>query len=327
MKRVVLVCVILGVFAGTLFAGGGGQQQGATFTPSRSVDFHVSSGPGGGSDIYSRVISDIIAREGFTTVPITVINNTDGAGNINRVQVSNATGVVANHSFLAMNAGDVVTMIRPTPLRVENFRAIAILAADKHLLYGPPNHRYTTFPQIVDAINRGERLTAGAARMGDDEVVYDRLMAQMGWNSDNLAFVGYTSSAEAITAVLGGHIDFTFSKPAATDPFVVAGQIIPIVAFATERFGGNLASAPILSELGYNNVEFPLFRGILAPPTMTDEAVEYWGNVLRRVIETPAWKENYIQRFLATEMAVFGRDADEVYARHQAVMLRELGLD
>ena len=325
MKKTVLMGLILLLIVGMLFAAGRGQREGE-WAPSRSVEWLVSWGPGGGSDIFVRSIADIITRENLSSASFSVINNTEGGGNVVRMRTANATGSIANHTLLSFVLGDMLGMLATTPLRMHNFRPLAIIAVDRHLLFVPRGSPLTSFHDVVAAIERGERLTT-AGTMGDDEVNYQLLLEEMNWTRSQFAFVRYGSTAEAITAALGHHLSTVISKPAAAAPFVESGDLIPIAALSPERFGGNLASAPTLSELGFNNVYFPQWRGIIAPAAMSDEAAAYWVNVFKKVAETDAWRIGYLQRFMLDEATIFGNDAVEFLAgQEEGILYGRYGL-
>ena len=105
------------------------------------------------------------------------------------------------------------------------------------------------------------------------------------------------STGDAITAALGGHVEFVISKPAAASEYVTAGSLIPVLALSTERYTGNLADAPTLSEIGdYENVEVPVWRGVAAPAAMSDAAAAYWSEQLGKVAETDTWKNDYLEK-------------------------------
>ena len=96
---------------------------------------------------------------------------------------------------------------------------------------------------------------------------------------------------------------------------------------ANERYTGNLADAPTLSEVGdYNNVEVPVWRGVAAPAAMSDEAAAYWSEVLGSVSETDAWKNEYIDanKLIADYMDTTA--ATEYVTKYEADYMAENGL-
>ena len=302
MKRFLCTLSLLALFAGgQLFAGGAGQADADTFTPSRNIDWIVSSGAGGGSDIFTRVITDIIRQENLVNRSFMVANRIDGGGEVSRAQVSQTTGPAANHTLLTFNSGDLMPMLENTNRRSSDFRIIAVMALDKQFLYVTPQSRFQNFQQIIDAINAGERIVVGGSR-GDDVVTFNLMLQENGWSHAQMPYITHNSSNEAITSILGGHVDVVVSKPAASDPFVEAGQLIPILALANERLPGNLSHVPTLGEFPpFRNVEFPTWRGVAAPAAMTPAAQAYWSNIMAQVVQTHAWRVGYMERFMLIE--------------------------
>ena len=120
------------------------------------------------------------------------------------------------------------------------------------------------------------RIVIGGSK-GDDIATYDALLEELGLTEDQMGYITYDSTGDAITAALGGNLDFVISKPASASQYVESGDLTPVLALSNERFTGNLADAPTLSEIGdYENVEVPVWRGVAAPAAMSDAAVEFW---------------------------------------------------
>ena len=70
-------------------SGGGNSGGDGTFTPSKTVTWTCTSSAGGGSDIFSRKISEIMTNEGLVNgQTIVVSNETDGAGEIGRNKIA-----------------------------------------------------------------------------------------------------------------------------------------------------------------------------------------------------------------------------------------------
>ena len=87
MKKLLFNVMLLMVFAVSWgFAGGqqgaGSTESGEGWKPSRNVEWFIPSSAGGGSDIFARIIADILVKEGIVTTPITVINRGDGGGEL-----------------------------------------------------------------------------------------------------------------------------------------------------------------------------------------------------------------------------------------------------
>jgi putative tricarboxylic transport membrane protein len=163
----------------------------------------------------------------------------------------------------------------------------------------------------MDAVKAGNRVVSGGSR-GDDQTTFGLLLAEMGWTEAQAPYIISSSSNDAITSILGNHIDIVISKPAAASPYVEAGQLIPILALSNVRFTGDLASAPTVSEVGpFKNVEFPVWRGIVGPAAMSPEAQAFWSAAFKKVTETGVWKNDYIAKFkLIPEYMTYQQSAE-----------------
>ena len=297
MKRLVGLLVATLLVSASVWAGGQGDAGAdGTWAPSRNVDFIVTSSPGGGSDIFARLIADLVRREGFVGNPVVVSNRTDGVGEAARMQLTQLRGAMADHTIMAFNLDDMIQMVQNTPRRMDAFTPLAVMAVDKHLLYVARDGRYQSFQEVMNSIQAGNRIVAGGSR-GSDTVAMELLMSQMGWTEAQMPYIMSLSSNDAIVSALGHHLDVVISKPAAAHPFVESGHLVPILALSDERFTGNLAGAPTLSEVGSTNLQFPLWRGIVGSPNMSPAARDFWSGVFAKVTETAEWQNDYIERF------------------------------
>jgi len=288
-----LLVMALGV---ALLSGCGAKASGGEFKPAKQMDWIVTSSAGGGSDIFTRKITEILTEEKIIDGTTFIVNNkTDGNGEIGRNEVANLKGDKANNTLLTFNSGDLMPMVQNTANRSANFNIIAIMAVDKQLLFKGKASKYETFAEAIEAAKAGETIIIGGSK-GDDIATYQALLKEIGISQDVMKYITYNSTSEAITAILGGHVDLVISKPAASSEYVNSGDLTPILALSTERYEGNLKDAPTLSEVGdYEDVEVPVWRGVAAPKNMSAEAVAYYTEALKKVSESQPWKTEYLE--------------------------------
>lgn len=278
-------------------AGGDTAAEETAFSIKGNVEFMVSSSAGGGSDIFTRTITDIISKEGIMDNSFVVNNMVDGNGQISRRQVKDAKGDDANSTLLCFSTGDLSAMLSNGGLTMADFKPVAILAADKHLMFtNAKSSKYASFEEVVEAAKAGEQIVVGGTS-SDERNVYDMLTQALGLE-DNFSYIVYGSASETITALLGGHIDLGIAKPAASKEYVVSGDITPVLALSSERFSEPFQDAPTAEELGYGVIELPVWRGVIASANMSDEAVAYWNDVFKQVTETDAWATDYLEKNL-----------------------------
>ena len=305
----------------------------STWAPSRNVDWYCASSPGGGSDIFSRMITDIMTTEGITDQTLLVTNKTDGGGEVVKAQVSETkAGDQADHTLMTYNVGELLPMLLNTDRRIEDFTPIAVMALDKQLLFSGPQSPYKDFQSVIDAIAAGTPVTLSGSK-GDDEATYAALLEEMGWTEEQLVYVRHDASSDAITTALGGHSDLVISKPAASAAYVAEGvedskRLTPILAMANERYTtGALAEAPTLSEVdpNHNNVEVPTWRGVCGPRDMSPEAAQFWSDALRQVSETEQWKTDYLDKNMLVGYYLNLEETKEYMTQAQVDYLASIG--
>ena len=280
----------------------------AAFVPSKNITWICTSSAGGGSDIFSRKIADIMKNDNLVNgQTIVVSNETDGSGEVGRNKVATMKAGDADYTLLTFNSGDLMPMVKNTKNRSSNFRILAIMAVDKQLLFSCPGSEAKTdyakaggdqndFAAAIEAAKNGTFVVIGGSK-GDDITTYQKLLAEVGLSEQQMGYITYDSTSDAITAALGGNVDFVISKPAAASQYVESGDLTPVLALSTERFGGNLADAPTLSEIGdYEDVEVPVWRGVAAPAAMSDAAVAFWSDALGKVAATDSWHTDYLEK-------------------------------
>ncbi|GAB1482234.1 tripartite tricarboxylate transporter substrate-binding protein [Treponema sp.] len=329
MKRLLALTAILLALGGarSVFAEGSVEKTASGFVPSSAIDWVVTSSPGGGSDIYTRMIADIMTKQDIINgKTILVSNKTDGGGEVGRLTVSRvAKGKSADHTLLTFNSGDLLPMVKNTANRIENFTPIALMAVDQQLLFIGEMSKYKTFAEVISAVKAGKNVVVAGSK-GDDYASFKMLIKELGFTETQLAFITNDATSGAITSILGGHVDLVMSKPAAADQYVAAGKLVPVLALSKTRFSGNLSSAPTLSELGsYNNIYNPIWRGVVGPKDMSPEAAKYWSDALKAVSESDAWKKDYLTKFKLESQFLNNVDATTFMSEAQAGYLKELG--
>jgi putative tricarboxylic transport membrane protein len=153
------------------------------------------------------------------------------------------------------------------------------------------------------------------------------LMKAIGGSARDLKAVAYKGSAEAITNLLGGHIDLVTTAGGNAAGHVAAGRMRVVGVAAPRRFGGALAQVPTWKELGVDLV-YGGFRGIVAPKGLTPEQAAFWENALRKASETAEWQEDLRKNYWSNDFLTgkdFAKDLEDTYAAMKSVLV-DLGL-
>lgn len=290
MKKLLSLLVAI-VLTFSLAACGKEEASQEAFVPTGDIEWVVTSSAGGGSSIFTQNIVDIINSYGFVDQTITINYQTDGGGAIGRKRVSEAK--TNGHTILTFNNGDLQPYVQTEGGDLDNLTPLAVMANDGQILLVHKDYKYQTMEEIIDAINGGERIIVGGSK-SDDEAIFDALKENV---TGDIAYLRSDSTAEALTQLLGKHVDIAIAKPAASFDYVASGELVPVVAAGGSRFGAPFDGAPTFKEMGYD-IEFEIYRGIVGPKDMTAEEVAFWSDVFKKVSETDEWKNNYISKFL-----------------------------
>lgn len=184
----------------------------------------------------------------------------------------------------------------------------------------------TDFAAAIDAAKNGTFVVIGGSK-GDDITTFNKMLAEIGLTEAEMGYITYDSTSDAITAALGGNVDFVISKPAAASQYVESGDLTPVLALATERYSGNLSSAPTLSEIGdYENVEVPVWRGVAAPASMSDAAAAFWSDALSKVSGTSAWHTEYLETNQLVDQYIDTSDATAYVTEYEADYMAKNGI-
>ena len=88
MKKKGAIVLMLLLAAFTVYANGANENGDGTFTPNRDVTWTVTSSPGGGSDIFTQEIKNIMIEQGITDANLVIDYVTDCGVEIGRLNVS-----------------------------------------------------------------------------------------------------------------------------------------------------------------------------------------------------------------------------------------------
>ena len=128
-------------------------------------------------------------------------------------------------------------------------------------------------------------------------------------------YVPFGGTGEVTSALLGGHIDAAVYKLGSRmDP----SQVRSLAALSDERLEAPYDDVPTFAELGYPDIQLMIFRGYAGPPDMSDEAVAYWEDVLKKASESEQWKSDYIEKNNLIGTFMGAEESAEFYSEEKA---------
>lgn len=277
-----------------LAALAGGQAQAAF--PERPITLVVGFPPGGGGDLYGRLIATAMGKTLGQTV---IVENRPGAGgNI-------AAGLVAKAApdgytiLLAMSGNLAVSpALKPQslPYKVpDDFAPIGLILEAPHGLFVATPSHFKTAREVIDAARQKELTfastgTGGAAHIGMETI------KELGHLK--LLHVPYKGSGPAITDMLGGQIDMFFATASPLVPQVQQVQL-RVLALTGRQRSPILPDVPTFKELGID-MTMTQWYGLAAPAGTPPAVLKVLSEHLSRALADPT-VQNTIRKDAAME--------------------------
>jgi putative tricarboxylic transport membrane protein len=274
--------------AALLLAACGGGGSGATSAenyPEEPLEWTVAFGPGGGNDIMSRTIVDILEKENLYPEDITVENLEGGSGAKGWGRVHSEAG---NPYAISSTSGSFLT----TPLESDtgwapvDFTHIGLLATDASLFLTHKNSGQDTWEKWVQfAKSQGKVAVGGIGIVNIDLILHAELAEQAGYEME---YVPFDDEGELITALTSGSLAAITSNPAEVLGQVDSGDMNALLFTGDEPMPG-YEQVPTAKAKGYTDmVTTP--RGMILPPDVPEETRQWWIDTMKKVVETPAWQ-------------------------------------
>jgi len=272
----------------------------------------VPFGAGGGSDISGRAIAAGI--EGVTGENVTVENRTGGGG---AVGYSFLLGSQGRNNFLL--ASETAMLALPATGQVQftwqDFTPIMKLGDDFTMLIARPDSPFNTCKDVADAA-KTERVVAATSggATGLDSIVLTLIEMDQGVEFDK---VPVESGDEALAVLLSGTVDITANNAGEILGQIEAGAVKPLCVLGSARYTlPLLADVPTATEQGVN-VSFAQFRGFIAAPGISQDAIDYWIEVGKAYAETPGYQE-YLDANVMQANVLYGDDFKAYLEKQEA---------
>jgi putative tricarboxylic transport membrane protein len=274
------------VISAALSTGAAFAQSG--YMPEAPVEIVVHSGPGGGSDVHARKMVDMLVREKLADTAWPVLNKTGGASAAAMAYMAEQKG--KSNVIAAMAITWVTTPLTNAEAAVKtlDLTPIALLMNEPTLMAVKSDSPWKSLQDFVDAAKAapGTLSQSGGSVTSADALAAEVIKAKTGTKWGYLSFEG---GGERLAALLGGNAAMMFAGPSDLGQQAKAGEVKVIQIIGPER-SALFPDAPTLKEGGFDFDVPQNFRGIMGPPDMPPEAVAYYEDIFRKLVESESWK-------------------------------------
>jgi len=238
--------------------------------PARPVRLVVGFTPGGGVDINARLLAamltEILGQQA-------IVENKPGAGtNIANEYVAKSAPdgytLLFNSSAFAIN----LALYQNPPYALRDFAGVSVFSESTNLLVVSASLPARSLQEVV-ALARAHpgALNYSSAGAGTSQHLAGELFKLR--TGTDIVHVPYKGSAPALTALVAGEVQMSFSNTVAINQHVRSGRLRAL-AVAGARRTALMPEVPTMKEAGVEGVEVPLWFGMLAPAATPREIVQ-----------------------------------------------------
>ena len=289
--------------------------------PTKDVEFVVPFGLGGGADLMARVIHKVIVDEKLVPVPIAIVNKPGGGGAAGIGYVA-ASRKADPHTLILVNGSTQITpILNPQAKTLTEVTPVMNMMLDDFLLFVREDAPWKSAADFVkDAKSKPAKSVAFSTGGTTDVMAVSVLSKATGVQYNTVSF---NSGGEALTALLGGHVQASMGNPLEFMGQLQAKKVRALGVVRDKRFPG-LPDVPTMSEQGIQTPNFQMWRGIALPKDAPDAARVYWEGVMTKVNNSEAMKKYYADN-VAQAASISGKQFDEFLARQEKLFRELLG--
>lgn len=289
-KRLVVrgVATVLGVALVALAvvdAHSGAQTGGG---PRERLQITVPAAPGGGWDSVGREIQSVADDRGL--VGTTEVQNIPGAGGT--IGLSQVVSQRGRGDALMITGTVMMGTIAATesPYDLNDVTPIARLADDYGVVTVPADSPIRTLEDLFRAwrADPGSVAVGGGSVGGTDHLLAGMLMDAGGANPRDLNYIPYPGGGEAVAGMLNGSLDVGVSGYDEFASQIESGQLRALGLSAAEPVEG--IDIPTFRQQGVD-VELANWRGVVAPPGISDEQREQLQRFVEQVHASRQWQD------------------------------------
>ena len=265
--------------------------------PSKTVEFIVPAGTGGGADQMARLIDGIVKKHKLMNGNMVVVNKGGGAGAEGFLEVKGAKG--DPHKIIITLSNLFTTPLATgVPFNWRDLTPVAMLALDQFVLWVNADAPYRTTREFIDSAKKAgatKLKMAGTGARQEDQIITVALEKQLG---NKFTYVPFKGGGEVAVQLVGKHVDSTVNNPIEAVSHWRGGKLRPLCVFDNVRLiyknkvtdKQSWSDISTCKEAGLD-VEYLMLRGIFTAPGVPDGAIGYYVSLMEKVRATPEWKE------------------------------------
>ena len=294
----------------------------AAWEPTKTVEFVVPAGTGGGADQMARMIQSIVAKHSLMKQPLVVVNKGGGAGAEGFIDVKSAKAD-AHKIIITLSNLFTTPLASGVPFSWQDLTPVSMMALDQFILWVNAEAPYKNAKDYLSAVKAGGNnkfKMGGTGSKQEDQIITVALEKLIG---AKFIYIPFKGGGDVAVQLVGKHIDSTVNNPIEAVAQWRGGQLRPLCLLDAKRspYSAKVtkdmawSDIPTCKESGFD-VEYLMLRGIFMPGGVTPDQVAYYTDVLKKVRDMPEWKK-FMEEGAFNTTALTGKEYAEWVAKEE----------
>lgn len=294
--------------------------------PNKPIRVIVPFAAGSTTDIIARAIAD---KMGASMGQTLIIDNRGGAsGTIGQAAVASAAP--DGYTIMVHSSSHTVSPSTFAKLPFDtlaDFTGITPISSTPNVLVIAPSKNIKTLAELLAAAKAkpGSMNFASAGQGSATHLNAEKFKLAAKIDALNIPFKG---SAEAVTEVLSGRVDYYFSPIAPVIGQIRNGQLLALAVGSPKRATA-LPNVPTTAEAGVPGSEFNFWIGMMAPAKTPKDIINRLNDEVIKALATPEVKERFAA--LGADAWTLKPEQFDAYIKEEiktnAVLVKAAGLE
>jgi putative tricarboxylic transport membrane protein len=274
--------------------------EGFTDTP---IEIMAPAAPGGGWDTTAREMQRVMQEEGIA--PTVEVYNVEGAGGT--IGIAQLVNDEAGNDHQLMMMGLVMIgaiATNASPVTLDQTTPIAALTAEYEVVVVPADSEFQTLDDLIAAFQADPASISwgGGSAGGTDHILVGLIAQAVGVDPTLINYIPYSGGGEALAAILGGQVSAGVSGVGEWIDQIESGELRALAVSGVAAADGGATpeagaaatpAAPIAATLQDQGVDVELanWRGVVAPPDISDEGRQCLVALVDQMVASDAWRE------------------------------------
>ena len=290
--------------------------------PSKTVEFIVPAGTGGGADQMARLIDGIVKKHQLMKAPLVILNKGGGAGAEGFLEVKGAKG--DPHKIIITLSNLFTTPLATgVPFNWKDLTPVSMMALDQFVLWVNAEAPYKSAKEYIEAVKKAGPLKikmGGTGSKQEDQIITVGLEKQTG---TKFIYVPFKGGGDVAVQLVGKHIDSSVNNPIEAVAQWRAGKLRPLCVFDDELMP---YKTKVTDTMSWNDIptckqsgvdmDYVMLRGIFMAGGVTEDQRSFYVELLKKVRATPEWKE-FMEKGAFNQTALSGEEYKSWVAKEE----------